>query len=79
MGNRLINPNYEFGVKISLDIKLNANSGLMDRLCSDYSKNPIFLCRVWVTLDINPDYGLMDMICIDEWKKIDESKNYDTC
>ena len=40
-------------------MKLDANSGLMDRQYTDDSKkvNPIFLCKVWVTLNINPKYG----------------------
>ena len=55
MGNKLLNPSYEFEVKIFPGINFNVNSGLMDWQCSDDSKkvNPISLCRVWVKLDIN--------------------------
>ena len=80
MGNKLLNPSYEFEVKTFLGINFNANSGLMDWHCSDDSKkvNPISLCRVWVTLDINPEYDMTDMLCIDEYKNW-WIKKYDTC
>ena len=49
---------FECGVKVSQDINLNTNLGLMDRQCSEDSKkvNPIF-CVVLVNPDFNLKYG----------------------
>ena len=69
-----------WGWNIPSYINLHGNLGLIDRQCCEDSTkvNPIFLCRVWVTLDINPEYGLMDRSCPDDSKNVWQKKSHGT-